>query len=62
MERIATRARAKSRKRSKDPKTDWVLASVFTGASKQQIVDRILGRYASRMDPLCRRARFSNPI
>jgi hypothetical protein len=24
MERIATRARAKSRKRSKDPKMDWV--------------------------------------
>ena len=41
MAKIATRARAKSRERSKDPKMDWVCLLVSYRPLAQQIVDRI---------------------
>ena len=57
MARIATRVRAKSRKRSKDPKMDWVASVLRPLASKQASIS-FWGANASRMDPLARPARF----
>ena len=51
MAKIATHDCARSRKRSIDPRTDWVYLLVsYRPLASKQIVDRILGRYASRMD------------
>ena len=62
MAKIVTYDCCKFRKRSKDPKMDWVCLLVsYRPLASKQVDNPILSRDASRMDPLCRRARFSNP-